>query len=656
MKGKDANNKHNEFHPEKPGAVGSRNSKFQEGRDSEKDSSELINDEIEKIINHISKKLPPEVLERLDVMGTIKDKLYNYINKNYVNMINRYLITAEDEMQKKVRDFIDKEEQKNVAKYTPKQIVELLDNLGGMEKFNTESMEKSVTNMYGHMQNHINHGIAELENRTNSILKQNTDVGAFINSDNAYSVVKCSFKDNTRKPKTVYDVKLSINILENELINPIFQYHVTTEFLIKELISQHVITLIDKEVEKLDEELLEEENMDLNETEKLFEKINRIENYTDDETENIESKRYYFIAKNILDMLSEVSAESTPEEFDGLSIRENIKKIIDRENIRNKGFNKAVNALTSILNESKMGYQYAENLKNARMLLIKEYEDINTDVLPDERYEIKLSLYDYEKLEKERRAYDKQIAEFQREIDKVWNVLWTVYERNKKYKQVSDFNDLLNKVQRDILKSKRKTGIDYEFEEEQKVWDEVGYVKPALSEVERNNRTYTYEKSYFKNKIKIMKDKLESIFAYQNPIERAVLEERLVFLEEKYEEFDHIINPYHIQPGLLLDIDITSIKKKKTSLVGMSTVLQEFLKRTSKGFTDKTFNEFMSKHAQQRIEQEEEYITADYEYYQDENSSFEQRKDKPAPVEAVVDLSPKSTKNGDISIEIEDLD
>jgi len=63
-------------------------------------------------------------------MGSIKDKLYNYINKNYVNMINRYLITAEDEMQKKVRDFIDKEEQKNIAKYTPKQIVELLNDLG----------------------------------------------------------------------------------------------------------------------------------------------------------------------------------------------------------------------------------------------------------------------------------------------------------------------------------------------------------------------------------------------------------------------------------------------------------------------------------------------------------------------------------------------
>jgi hypothetical protein len=39
------------------------------------------------------------------------------------------------------------------------------------------------------------------------------------------------------------------------------------------------------------------------------------------------------------------------------------------------GFNTAVNSLTSILDTSKMGYQYVENLKNARELIVREYED-----------------------------------------------------------------------------------------------------------------------------------------------------------------------------------------------------------------------------------------------------------------------------------------
>jgi hypothetical protein len=53
-------------------------------------------------------------------MGGLKEKLYNYYNQNYQNMFNRYIVTAEDEMVKKVRNFIDKEESKALARYSPK--------------------------------------------------------------------------------------------------------------------------------------------------------------------------------------------------------------------------------------------------------------------------------------------------------------------------------------------------------------------------------------------------------------------------------------------------------------------------------------------------------------------------------------------------------
>jgi hypothetical protein len=86
--------------------------------------------------------------------------------------------------------------------------------------------------MYGHLQGHIQRGTNDLENLTNSLLRQKTDVGAFIRGENAYSIVKCSFKDSIQKPKTVCNVKLSVNILDSELISPIFHYQATVEYLI----------------------------------------------------------------------------------------------------------------------------------------------------------------------------------------------------------------------------------------------------------------------------------------------------------------------------------------------------------------------------------------------------------------------------------------
>ena len=188
-------------------------------------------------MNHTESRLPKDVLDNLDVMGGLKEKVYNYFNQNYQNMFNRYIVTTEDEMVKKVRGFVDKEEMKSLARYTPKEIAALLDAIGGVDKFNTGEIEKSIVNMYGHLQGHVQRGVNDLENLTNSLLRQKTDVGAFIRGENAYSIVKCSFKDNIQRPRTVTDVKLSVNILDSELISPIFQYQATVEYLVKDLIS-----------------------------------------------------------------------------------------------------------------------------------------------------------------------------------------------------------------------------------------------------------------------------------------------------------------------------------------------------------------------------------------------------------------------------------
>jgi hypothetical protein len=130
------------------------------------------------------------------------------------------------------------------------------------------------------------------------------------------------------------------------------------------------------------------------------------------------------------------------------------------------------------------------------------------------------------------------------------------------------------------------------YEDIEKTWDEVTFVVPGDTEVERMNRTYLPEKDKVKRRIILMRDKLQKVYEYKYPIQRRVAEERLNYLEGEFNKFDYMINPYHIQPGLIMDVDITSIKKKRATLEGMANVLNEFLFGVSKGFADAAFAAF----------------------------------------------------------------
>ncbi|MCK5201374.1 MAG: cytochrome C oxidase subunit II, partial [Spirochaetales bacterium] len=439
---------------------------------------------------------------------------------------------------------------------------------------------------------HIQRGVNELENLTNSLLRQKTDVGAFIRGENAYSVVKCAFKDNLQRPKTVTEVKLSINILDSELISPIFHYQVTVEYLIKDLIAKNIIDLIDKEIEQVKDDRIDQGLEELADSEIIFEKMKKVESHTSDDSESPKSLRYRHMAKSLMSRLEGLRAEIDPSEFDQLNIRENLKKIIDLENIRNRGYNTAINSITSILDTSRMGYQYIENLKNGRELIIREYEDTDPNLLPDERYSIKMKYYDSAQLIEEQKAYDVQIAAFQVETEHLWDVLDMVYLDSKFLKRISDYDDLSKAYKNKIKKKIKVKSNDPVYEDIDKVWNEISFMKPAETEVEERNRTYLFEKDEVKRRLVLMKEKLQKMYGYKYPMQRRVMEERLAFLEKEFNKFDYMINPYHIQTGILLDVDITSIKRKKATLDGMANVLNEFLNGVSKGFQDAAFASF----------------------------------------------------------------
>jgi len=502
------------------------------------------------------------------------------------------MVTSEDEMVKKVRNFIDKEETRVLTRYTPREIANLLDAVGGADKFNTGEIEKSIVNMYGHLQGHVQRGVNELETHTNSILRQKTDTGAFVRGENAYSIVKCAFKDNLVKPKTVTDVKLSVNILDEELISPIFHYQVTVEYLVKDLLAKHIIDSIDKLLEEIKDDRMEKGIEELSDSEIIFTKLGKVSNFTDDNVDDVKSKRFTYIAKTLMERITDLRAEIDPESFDALNIRENIKKIIDIENIRNRGFNTAINSITAILDTSRMGYQFIENLKNGREVLIREYEDTDSANLPDERYQIKLRYFDNAQLLEDRKAYDVQMKSFETEVQHLWDVVEVMYQDKKSGNTVEDFDDLAKKKKDRVRKLIKEKSGEPMYEDIAKVWDEISFVKPVETEVEKSNRTYIFEKDKLRTLIIKMREKMNKMYDFMYPIQRRVMEERLIWLEREYFRFDYMINPYHLQPGVLLDVDITSIKRKKYTLSAMANVLNEFLHGVSKGFHDAAFASF----------------------------------------------------------------
>lgn len=596
----------NKVDPIIPSAVASRTSLVWEGRNKIQESKKIIEDAHNRVKNFVQTKLPPEIVKDVDIMASIEDKIYNYVNQAYVNMFNRYTVTVEDEMVKKVRDFIDKEELRALARYTPREIVEILDKLAGADKFNTGEIEKSIVNMYGHLQGHIQRGVNDLENETNSILRQKTDVGAFVRGENAYSIVKCVFKDNLYKPKTVTDIKLSINILDSELISPIFHYQTTVEYLLKDTLANHIQELIEREIEKLKEEIIDSGRPELTDGEVMFEKIKAVDRFTDDNSSDPNSRRYSILAKKFIDKIEGLRAEIDQDDYDPLNMREQIKAIIDDENIRNRGFNTAVNTLTSILDTSKLGYQVCDNKKNARDCYIREYEDEDETQLPDERYAIRLVYYDQSQIRELKRIYDARMGAFIREVESVWEVVEELYQRRKSSffglkKTIMDFEDLASSIMPKRWVKERNEILN---DPDEIRWDKLRFRDQINTFVEKNNRTYTVEIRNVAQKLRFLKERLQSMYGYQNPVERVVCDERLNLLEQQFNKFIYEINPHHLQPGLVLDVDISTSKRKQYMMKGMANVLNEFLHGVSKGFADAAFATFKRRRSTVRDDSE----------------------------------------------------
>ncbi|MBU3915212.1 cytochrome C oxidase subunit II, partial [bacterium] len=586
----------NYVHPERESAVGSRNSLYRDNRNEYSESKLIVDEEVDKILNHVSAKLPPEVLEKLHVGGTVKELLHNYYNQSYHNMYNRYIVTVEDEMAKKFRLLIDKDEANNLNKYTPRDIPFLLDTVGEEGKFNTTAVENSVANIFGHLQGHLQKGVFDLEDKTRKLLSGKTAVGGFLRGQFANSVVKCSFSDNFLKPETVTDINVVINVPESDLQRPIYHYQAKTETIVKDVVSEHILTVINREIDKINAELEDSRQERLNEGKSIFEKVKKLDDHFGFGEQSADSPQFKHIAKKFIDAIKGLDAQAEHAEYDPLDTRENVIKIIDDENIRDSGFNDAVNKLVGILDISALGYQHIENYKNCRKVDIREYEDKNTPALPDEHYSLTLEYLDDMQLRELRTAYCQQMEEFEAEAIKLFKVFEKIHAAVKQEKGILDYEDVAEEILSQVRGNKKKAKTA-EAEElpRAELWDEITFIHPEKNEIEKLNDTFVEQRKHLSIRYKYLRQRIIDLYENENPPERIIMEQRLDFLEQETTSFCQRYNPFQVFPGLFLEVNLASIKRRESTASGLGNVLTQFIKEMSHEVPDYSLMEYHNK-------------------------------------------------------------
>ncbi|MFH2130162.1 MAG: hypothetical protein ABIK68_07295, partial [bacterium] len=353
--------------------------------------------------------------------------------------------------------------------------------------------------------------------------------------------------------------------------------------------------IIEKNVQEINAEMIEQRKGALKKSEKIFEKIKQLDTHFEFGEQDANSPQFTYIAKKFLDAIQGIEAEIDFIDFDPLNIRENVQRIIDSENIRNRGYNIAVSSLIGILDDSHLGYQHIENFKNCRKTIIREYANMNPLELPDEHYIISLIYQDDLQLREERVAYCQQMDEFDDQIIKLSKVFENLVQERKREDESLDFemvsDQILNKN-----KSKKEAKLDAEEQENNRAelgtWDEISFILPEKNELEKMNETFVERKEIMKKRFRRLHKRITEFYGYEYSSERIILEQRLDFLETEYDNFGRKYNPFHAHPGLFLDVSASTIKRRETTIHSMSNVVAQFISRISIGFVDSSFEEF----------------------------------------------------------------
>jgi len=480
----------------------------------------LLAQETDRLMEHLDARLPKEVMA--DGRDSLREKLHNCLDEIFQKVFFRYLETSDG---KSLLDNIERDRVNIFSLHSPKEVAGLLCSGDGSQRFNSGEIEKSLLSQAS--------AISDLEALAESILRQRTDADVFLGEDNVCTVVACAFRDNALKPKTVTDLKLCISVADSDLIDPFFRYHAVVRYLIRDLACLHLIAAIDKEIEAIGE------------------------------PEDIEIPVF-------ADRIVERGSKTDTAAFEIINIRHSVRKNAEIESVCTQGFGKAVSFLAAILNVLNLKYQFMEYEQNGHKATIREYEDSDDPSLPDERYQITLRFLDESQLAEECKSYDLQFRDIEKKVQHLWDLIEVIYQDSKHVFKVNDFEDLAKKNKSRIQHLIKDRAGDPQYESIDRDWDDISIVR--------------HGKEAIRARLTRMRERITNMYEFLYPVERRVMEERLSRLEKEYACFEHMVNPYLLQAGLVMDVDITSIKQKKTTLNSIAVVLEDFLCNVSRGF------------------------------------------------------------------------
>jgi len=457
----------------------------------------VLEEETDRIVRHLESALaaahPGEKpMGRVAKKG-LREKLHAYMERNYLELLgtlptNGWTGTAG-----------------GGTRHTPAEVGTLLDSLGGTDRFNTGEIEKSApANPWEHLKTHAN-----------DLLARKTDAAAFVGRESVCHVLGCVFSDNERRPKTVMDLNLSLNILEDDLVPPAFRSRSAAAYLIGKVIRDHLTQTVTRE------------------------------------------------AGGPAERIVERCTETAVPAPDAQDIARNLAGDPALANLRRRGFDGALGLLVSALADRGLDYQLIENLaeEGGYDVSIREYEDTDLAALPDERYAVRIRYLDRAALDGERRAYEEAAGKFHSALKHFHDLLEVIYRDSKSIFRINDFDDLA------LKNRKRVKGMSKD--------ETAGY---GLSPSRMDETAGPFKKDDMRTLMAQVRERMATVCGYLNPAELRISEERLALLEREYARLESMTSPYRIRPGFLVDFEISSVKRKKTTLNAVSETLNEFLK------------------------------------------------------------------------------
>ena len=470
-------------------------------KDGRQAIARVLDAETDRVVRHLDSALAAaqssggKPLSRVAKKG-LREKLRGYIERNYRELLDA--LPASGGARAAGRGTLR----------TPEEVGTLLDSLGGTDRFNTGEIEKSAAAA----------SWEHLEACANDLLARKADAAAFVGRENVCHVLGCVFRDNEQRPKTVTDVSLSLNILEDDLIPPAFRAGAVAAYLIGKVVCEHLVKEITREVA---DSAISAERI--------------VERCTE----------------------SAVPAPSAQE------IARSLAEDASLASLRGRGFDGALGLLVSALATRGLDYQYIENLAEERSydVSIREYEDTDRAALPDERYSARIRYFDRAGLDLERRAYDKAAGKFHSALRHFRDLLEVIYRDSKSVFRVNDFDDLAMKNRKRVKGAAKDEAGGYGF-----------------SPSRMDEPASPFKKDEMRALLMQVRERMATVSGCLNPAERRISEERLALLEREHARLESMTSPYRMRPGFLVDFEISSVKRKKTTLNAVSGTLGEFLK------------------------------------------------------------------------------